>query len=149
MSALPQKQTCGALADVRFGPGLAHSSVRRQPIAEGQRKGAIAKSRELSAEKAGKNLKLFKQPAETSDLVLDVVLAECVPIGCCIDGDHRFAIAPKFQRQPLSQTMNIYSARVFPKGALLPARVPDADAAPSLFCGRRNSPFLVIALVWH
>src|SRR5262245_23149124 len=106
-----------------------------------------AKSRELSAEKAGKNLKLFKQPAETSDLVLDVVLAECVPIGCCIDGDHRFAIAPKFQRQPLSQTMNIYSARVFPKGALLPARVPDADAAPSLFCGRRNSPFLVIALV--
>ena len=25
---------------------------------------------------AGKNLKLFKQPAETSDLVLDVVLAE-------------------------------------------------------------------------
>ena len=50
--------------------------------------GIAIKSRDLSAEKAGENLKLFKQPAETSDLVLDVILAERVPIGRRIDGDH-------------------------------------------------------------
>src|SRR5262249_9429479 len=66
-----------------------HSSPRKRPNCRGSAKGRDVPNR-VSCQRRNQ-LKIFKQPAETSDLVLDVVLPERVPIGCCIDGDHRFA----------------------------------------------------------
>ena len=37
------------------------------------------------------NLKVFEQPAETGDLVVDAVLAQRMPIGRRIDRDHQLA----------------------------------------------------------
>ena len=85
---IPAINKCSILKptlDLRAGGVFLSNFILRCKISPG----IVIKSRDLSAEKAGENLKLFKQPAQTSDLLLDVILAERVPIGRRIDGNHR------------------------------------------------------------